>query len=134
MSPRTTKAELEAEISRLQAVIKEQARQIDELRTVGMTSEARQKMQMELNAAYANEKTLNWHIERLEKENEALRNALTAAHQESKKTPAARGRKSAISAETRAAIKARADDGQSLRDIAKDMGISKSTIHRILNE
>lgn len=133
MASRTTKADLEKEIIRLQAIIKDQMRQIDELRDQGLTSEARQKLQMELDAAYANERTLNWRIDRLEKENEALKASL-AAQQSSKTGSSGRGRKSSITEETRADIKARHDAGWSIRDIADYLEISKSTIHRIVHE
>lgn len=140
MASRITKAELQARIEYLQTVISAQSRQIDELREIGMTSEARSKLQMELNAAHANEGTLKWQIdrykrevERLEHENIALKEQLTAlsssASHQSKP-----GRKPSITDEMKAEIRARKQAGQSIRIIAEDMGLSKSTIHRVLHE
>lgn len=136
---------MEAEINRLQTIISAQNRQIDELRTSGLTSEARQKLQLEINAAHANEKTLNWKIERYEQEMARLRDQLKVIEAENAALrkqlaelsdpvhPQSRpGRKPTVTDEMKAEIRARSDAGQSIRMIADEMGIGKSTVHRAL--
>ncbi len=131
MATRTTKAELEAEITRLRAIISDQNRRIDELREIGLTSEARQKLQMELDAAHAYERVLKGINERLEAENAALRKQLAELSDHVR--PQSRlGRKSTVTDEMKSEIRARSAAGQSIRMIAEALGIGKSTVHRVL--
>ena len=134
MASRTTKAKLESRITELNAEISRLSEKITELlqdsENSFLHSHTYQDMQRNLEAAEIASRFDRQHIERLEKENAALKERLTAVAPPSPRSKP--GRRSSISAETRAEIKTRADAGQSLRDIAKDMGISKSTIHRIL--
>lgn len=140
MASRVTKAELQARIEHLQTIISDQSRQIDELREVGMTSEARNKMQLELDAAHAYENVLKGlnerlklEIERLKNENASLKEQLTALS--SSASPRSKpGRKPSVTDEMIADIISMRDAGWSIRDIADYMGISKSTVHRILQE
>lgn len=136
MAARKTKVELEAEINRQQMIIKEQSAKITELlqnaENSFLNSYTYQELQQELKAEKISAQFNKKYIERLEDENVALRAKLAELSSGSPQSKP--GRKPTVTDEMRTDIRSMRDAGWSIRDIAEYIGISKSTIHRVLHE